>query len=766
MFDNAEPIPLEGAVKRLKDMCPGLLLEGGELEDERVDMGFKTIRDEYYFTSHRILIIDVQGITGKKVKYLSIPYHSIKAFSVETAGGMFDSDSELQIYGGSTDLKLEFNKKKVNIFDVQKYVSRHVFVDSGEELQAHNEPTPYKTETKAEGGKSNRLLDYLAGDAVRLDQRIVEEELRSIGAMIHNENIKLAYKCGRDMVICSSKRMLWVDTKGFSGKKVNYLSMRYSCIKAYEVETAGSFFDRDAELRIYTDISQEWRCIQQDLRKGQSDIMEVLWYFNNQILGMATKSTEQYVPLTHSSGGANMGSLMSWLGDDMSQIDASQADRQFHTSPPILQANEVCEIAFQGRRDLVLFTTKRILKVDKQGWKGKKMSFLSFPYSSIKMFQVTTAGNFDKDCELGFYTEIWYDPPKCSGCEDGCGDEKPTPGMSFIEIDMTKNTDILAVHRYVAAKVHRIYAPSNAENEHMLPANQMILQPSPPGALNNFLNYMGQNFSKMDPKQIEASLSMGGESPVLINDEKVLMAFKCGRDSTVFTSNAILDVDVQGFTGKKVEFRSIPYSTIRRFATTSAGTFDTDSELHLAFSTPWLDVVDRDFRSGKADIVAIQNLIAAKTLGAPGKPSDFANDNTITKSNPGSMSQLLAYIKDKHLQMDPNAVEQQFKTQIPILQTDEKVELAFKSGRDMFLITNKRVIFVDVQGLRGKKVEFYTIPYKYVTGFAVKSAGALSLSVQATLYCSKLDKGLKTKLGKKDTDIFKINNSLGNKILA
>ena len=75
------------------------------------------------------------------------------------------------------------------------------------------------------------------------------------------------------------------------------------------------------------------------------------------------------------------------------------------------------------------------------------------------------------------------------------------------------------------------------------------------------------------------------------------MGFKCGRDSTVFTSRGILDVDVQGFSGKKVEFRNVPYGAIRAFATESAGSFDRDSELKMTLATPWLPKVDRDFRS-------------------------------------------------------------------------------------------------------------------------------------------------------------------------
>ena len=137
------------------------------------------------------------------------------------------------------------------------------------------------------------MIDYLAGDSVRLDEAVVEAELMNIGALVHNEKVKLAYKCGRDSVICTSKRMLYVDCQGISGKRIEYLSMRYSCIKAYEVETAGNFFDRDAHFKIYTNLDQSRRCLKTEIRKGQSDIMEVLWYFNNQLLGMDDMPLEE-----------------------------------------------------------------------------------------------------------------------------------------------------------------------------------------------------------------------------------------------------------------------------------------------------------------------------------------------------------------------------------------------------------------------------------------------------------------------------------------
>ena len=59
-------------------------------------MAFKAIRDKFYFTSHRILVKDKHGITGKRTEYKSMPYHSVKAFSIETSGS-FDADSELKV---------------------------------------------------------------------------------------------------------------------------------------------------------------------------------------------------------------------------------------------------------------------------------------------------------------------------------------------------------------------------------------------------------------------------------------------------------------------------------------------------------------------------------------------------------------------------------------------------------------------------------------------------------------------------------------------
>ena len=67
------------------------------LEQEQVEMAFSLVRDLIVFTESRLILVDKQGMTGKKVSYKSIPYRSISRFTVETSGH-FDLDAELKIW--------------------------------------------------------------------------------------------------------------------------------------------------------------------------------------------------------------------------------------------------------------------------------------------------------------------------------------------------------------------------------------------------------------------------------------------------------------------------------------------------------------------------------------------------------------------------------------------------------------------------------------------------------------------------------------------
>jgi hypothetical protein len=78
------------------------------VQGEEVHRSFKGARDSVHFTSRRIIAVNVQGLTGRKTDYSSLPYSKIQAWSVETAG-RFDRDCELEMwFSGLGKVRLEF----------------------------------------------------------------------------------------------------------------------------------------------------------------------------------------------------------------------------------------------------------------------------------------------------------------------------------------------------------------------------------------------------------------------------------------------------------------------------------------------------------------------------------------------------------------------------------------------------------------------------------------------------------------------------------
>lgn len=84
------------------------------MPDENIDLAFQLVRDLIVFTDYRLIVVDKQGLTGKKIDYKTFPYKSISRFSVETAGH-FDLDAELKFWiSGAADpaQSLQFRKDK------------------------------------------------------------------------------------------------------------------------------------------------------------------------------------------------------------------------------------------------------------------------------------------------------------------------------------------------------------------------------------------------------------------------------------------------------------------------------------------------------------------------------------------------------------------------------------------------------------------------------------------------------------------------------
>ncbi|AJA49065.1 hypothetical protein CPAST_c29990 [Clostridium pasteurianum DSM 525 = ATCC 6013] len=96
------------------------------VEEEKVEKAYKLIRDLFVFTDKRLVLLDKQGVTGKKVQYHSIPYKNITHFSVETTGN-FDLESELKIWISGTQMPIEKQfKNDKNIYDIQRSLAQYV----------------------------------------------------------------------------------------------------------------------------------------------------------------------------------------------------------------------------------------------------------------------------------------------------------------------------------------------------------------------------------------------------------------------------------------------------------------------------------------------------------------------------------------------------------------------------------------------------------------------------------------------------------------
>lgn len=96
------------------------------VDGEIIEAGFVVVRDTLLFTNKRLLLVEVQGISGRQTEYLSLPYGNITKFSVQT-GENFDLNAELKIWIGSETIPLEkkFNKD-LNVYEVQKILASHV----------------------------------------------------------------------------------------------------------------------------------------------------------------------------------------------------------------------------------------------------------------------------------------------------------------------------------------------------------------------------------------------------------------------------------------------------------------------------------------------------------------------------------------------------------------------------------------------------------------------------------------------------------------
>ncbi len=115
---NLKPINVD----LVREEVQGLLVEG-----EQMVYAFQTIRDQLVFTNKRIISIDVQGLTGRRKSFSTMPYSKIQFFSIQTPGfAEIFADSELFIsFSNGYTAKFEF-KGQVDIGLIGRLISDYV----------------------------------------------------------------------------------------------------------------------------------------------------------------------------------------------------------------------------------------------------------------------------------------------------------------------------------------------------------------------------------------------------------------------------------------------------------------------------------------------------------------------------------------------------------------------------------------------------------------------------------------------------------------
>ena len=123
------------------------------------------------------------------------------------------------------------------------------------------------------------------------------------------------------------------------------------------------------------------------------------------------------------------------------------------------------------------------------------------------------------------------------------------------------------------------------------------------------IDFQNASFAKLKP--VSDNDFAGMITPMFVPGEEIIQSFRGIRDGVVFTNKRIIAINVQGITGKKKDFTTLPYSKIQAYSVETAGVFDLDSELDLWFSG--MGRVRFEFIA-QANVSAICRIISEKVL--------------------------------------------------------------------------------------------------------------------------------------------------------
>jgi len=581
----------------------------------------------------------------------------------------------------------------------------------------------------------------------QIDAASEEAKLRGvsdIGILQTDERVKFAFKVGSCKTYLTSKRFIFRWKKLFS-PRTEYRSMPYSAIKAWSIETTGRWPDAATRLRLWTSSPghvPEWMAF----RKGKADIFELGRFLGEQ-LGIMMPAEQQQLSTKSDDFKYVAEDFWSWWGGDLVQIEPTEAEKQLRRSAPFLGESEVVQKAFKVGSELFLFTSHRIIDAEVMGraWQ-RSIRYTSVPWSHVQAYRLRTAGGVgDRDEELQIFTDI--------------------PGMMLVAKDLRNGrVDTQGILAYLNEKIVGGGNGSDSDAEVNRPA-----EVAPQSRFGDMMAWLGNDFSKVDPVEVEALIRK--ENPgALLQNEKVELGYRVFRDSFLLTNKRVLLVDQTRmlFSKPKVAYMTVPYSSIHAFSTTtSSGSWDRDSEFSMythiprppCAEEPCADFPARlsfDMRRGKANITEIQEYMTTKLFGAPQEGASCGG-SLATKNKDSFFDWLLGDAREV-----PAQEAQDLFCSEGILQPGEEVDLAFQLRRDSTLYTKKRLINVNRHVFNKRRVTITSMGYSSLRYFDVKSAGGWldrdhDLQVYTDLPAMP---SFRQEFRKGSVDIFKIQKAL------
>ena len=117
LIGNASAVNLAELTKEFSEIL---------INDEIIESAFAVLRDKWVFTNKRLILLNIQGLTGTEREYLTIPFRSVDRCSIET-GGTLDDDCEMKILikGMAEPLQKDF-KRNTDLKGLQRVLAAHI----------------------------------------------------------------------------------------------------------------------------------------------------------------------------------------------------------------------------------------------------------------------------------------------------------------------------------------------------------------------------------------------------------------------------------------------------------------------------------------------------------------------------------------------------------------------------------------------------------------------------------------------------------------